>query len=401
MQCPYCGSQRLYKDGLRYLADGTSVQRWLCRNCGYRFTDPNHRRHGEWKNPPFNLNLQNCLDHNCQGNNDPEWRDSTSLGRLVQTLATVEKEEKEKSGQAGATENTTQPAADVKGKLIEFTWWMKKQGYAESTILDRCRILKTLVKRGANLFDPESVKEVIAQQEWSEGRKEFAVDAYTSFLSMIGGAWKPPRYRRVQKLPFIPTETEIDQLIAGCSFRNGTFLQLLKETGMRPGEALKLEWTDLDPQNRTVKVTPEKGSNPRLFKVSTVLMERLMALPKTNKYVFSGIKLKSLQKRFEDQRRKIAAKLKNPRLLKISFVTLRHWKATMEYAKTKDIIHVMRILGHKNIQNTLVYTHLVDFKDEEYTCKAAWTMEEAQRLIEAGFEYVCEVQGAKLFRKRK
>jgi len=401
MQCPYCGSQRLYKDGLRYLADGTSVQRWLCRNCGYRFTDPNHRRHGEWKNPPFNLNLQNCLDHNCQGNNDPEWRDSTSLGRLVQTLATVEKEEKEKSGQAGATENTTQPAADVKGKLIEFTWWMKKQGYAESTILDRCRILKTLVKRGANLFDPESVKEVIAQQEWSEGRKEFAVDAYKSFLSMIGGAWKPPRYKRVQKLPFIPTETEIDQLIAGCSFRNGTFLQLLKETGMRPGEALKLEWTDLDPQNRTVKVTPEKGSNPRLFKVSTVLMERLMALPKTNKYVFSGIKLKSLQKRFEDQRRKIAAKLKNPRLLKISFVTLRHWKATMEYAKTKDIIHVMRILGHKNIQNTLVYTHLVDFKDEEYTCKAAWTMEEAQRLIEAGFEYVCEVQGAKLFRKRK
>jgi len=92
-----------------------------------------------------------------------------------------------------------------------------------------------------------------------------------------------------------------------------------------------------------------------------------MALPKANKFVFSGIKLKSLQKRFEDQRRRIAAKLKNPRLLKISFVTLRHWKATMEYAKTKDIVHVMRILGHKNIQNTLVYTHLVDFKDEEYT----------------------------------
>ena len=130
-------------------------------------------------------------------------------------------------------------------------------------------------------------------------------------------------------------------------------------------------------------------------------MERLMALPKANKFVFPGIKLKSLQKRFEDQRRRIAAKLKNPRLLKISFVTLRHWKATMEYAKTKDVIHVMRILGHKNIQNTLVYTHLVDFKEEEYTCKAAWTMEEAQRLIEAGFEYVCEVEGAKLFRKRK
>jgi hypothetical protein len=61
----------------------------------------------------------------------------------------------------------------------------------------------------------------------------------------------------------------------------------------------------------------------------------------------------------------------------------------------------MRLLGHKNIKNTLIHTQLVDFKNEEYTCRAAWTMEEAQRLIEAGFEYVCEVEGAKFFRKRK
>ena len=73
----------------------------------------------------------------------------------------------------------------------------------------------------------------------------------------------------------------------------------------------------------------------------------------------------------------------------------------MEYAKTKDILHVMRLLGHKNIQNTLVYTHLVDFKEEEYVSRAAWTLEEAQKLIEAGFEYVCDFGEAKLFRKRR
>ncbi len=38
--CPECGSQKLYKDGLRYLTDGSSVQRWLCRLCGYRFSQP-------------------------------------------------------------------------------------------------------------------------------------------------------------------------------------------------------------------------------------------------------------------------------------------------------------------------------------------------------------------------
>jgi hypothetical protein len=35
------------------------------------------------------------------------------------------------------------------------------------------------------------------------------------------------------------------------------------------------------------------------------------------------------------------------------------------------------------------------------TCKAAKTLEEAAKLIEAGFEYVTDVDGVKLFRKRK
>lgn len=65
---------------------------------------------------------------------------------------------------------------------------------------------------------------------------------------------------------------------------------------------------------------------------------------------------------FYDQRKKIAEKLQNPRILKISFHTLRHWKATMEYYKTKDILHVMRLLGHKNIKNTLIYTQLAKFE---------------------------------------
>ena len=73
----------------------------------------------------------------------------------------------------------------------------------------------------------------------------------------------------------------------------------------------------------------------------------------------------------------------------------------MEYHKTKDILYVMKLLSHKNINNTLVYTQLVDFSEKEYVTKVAWTLEEACKLIEAGFEYVCEMEGAKIFRKRK
>ncbi|MBS7653414.1 hypothetical protein KEJ13_09850 [Candidatus Bathyarchaeota archaeon] len=74
----------------------------------------------------------------------------------------------------------------------------------------------------------------------------------------------------------------------------------------------------------------------------------------------------------------------------------------MEYHRTKDIQHVMQILGHRNIKNTLVYTQLIQLeRDEEYVCRVAKTVEQATELVEAGFEYVCEVEGFKLFRKRK
>jgi len=42
---------------------------------------------------------------------------------------------------------------------------------------------------------------------------------------------------KIRKIPFIPTETEIDHLIAGCGRKTATLLQLLKETGIRIGEA--------------------------------------------------------------------------------------------------------------------------------------------------------------------
>ena len=61
----------------------------------------------------------------------------------------------------------------------------------------------------------------------------------------------------------------------------------------------------------------------------------------------------------------------------------------------------MNFLRHKNIRNTLVYTHLVNWETDDYTCKVARTVEEAKTLIESGFDYVTDVDGLKPFIKRK
>jgi len=61
----------------------------------------------------------------------------------------------------------------------------------------------------------------------------------------------------------------------------------------------------------------------------------------------------------------------------------------------------MQILSHRNIKNTLIYTQLVGFKDDEHTAKVAHSEKEVCQLVEAGFEYVCDHNGNKVFKKRK
>jgi hypothetical protein len=72
----------------------------------------------------------------------------------------------------------------------------------------------------------------------------------------------------------------------------------------------------------------------------------------------------------------------------------------MEYHCTKDILYVMKLLGHKRIESTMFYTQLIDFSDHEYSCKVADSVEEAKALVEAGFEYVTSFEDHRLFRKR-
>jgi len=112
---------------------------------------------------------------------------------------------------------------------------------------------------------------------------------------------------------------------------------------------------DFNFEAKTVNITPEKGSEPRQLKISDTLSAMLNSLSKDQPETFRG-SLKHFVRGFRRQRGMIVQKLKNDRISKITFHTFRHWKATFEYAKTKNTLHVMKVLGHRNIQSTLLYT---------------------------------------------
>jgi integrase len=171
---------------------------------------------------------------------------------------------------------------------------MRKEGYSETTIQRYVRLLKELSKHG-DLCDPESVKIGLTQTSWADGTKEMACGAYALYANQHGFTFVPPRYRRVEKLPFIPLDSEVEQLIGCMGLRYSAFLSLLKDTAARPLEGWNLKWSDIDFANSTVTITPLKHSKPRRLKMSSRTVNQLCQLRRDHAWIFGDGTLRTYQ----------------------------------------------------------------------------------------------------------
>jgi len=280
---------------------------------------------------------------------------------------------------------------------------MKRNGRAETTIKRTVRLL-TKLSKSADLNKPEEVKTVLANLKWKDTTKKMTASTLKPFYKYLKIPYEMPKYKITRELPFIPTEEELDLLIASGEPATATRLQILKETGARIGELDYLQWTHIDTQRKTIHIKAEKGSNSRILPLSDKTISMLNHVKRHNEHVFKT-KAKGFRKTFEKLRQRIATQTNNPRLKKIHSHTFRHWKGTTEYHKTRDIYHVRNVLGHRNINNTLLYitleNALYQTSNDEWICKTANNINEATQLIEHGFQYVTEMDGLRLFRKRK
>lgn len=284
-------------------------------------------------------------------------------------------------------------------------FYSQREGFSEATTKTRFKILTLIARNNVNLADPENVKLFIARRkEWSNGHKQIAVHAYGQYCKMQNIQWNAPFYDNNKTLPFVPTEKEIEALISGTSKKISTTLQALKETGFRIGELWSCKWTDLDEEKSTLKCKAEKHGNPREVRVTRKLMNMLQALPKTNDYIFGNTNLNNHRWRYDRQKTSLAKKLQNPRLKQIHFHTFRHYYATRLFSETKSLPIVMERLGHRNINSTMAYTHIVEFDEESqnYHHAVAGDDKEAGELIDNGWQYICTTpQSIMMFRKRK
>jgi integrase len=273
--------------------------------------------------------------------------------------------------------------ANVEGLVAQFMAYLEREGYTQETRY--AYLIRRLARLGANLLDPESVKQAIAKQKIKNGTKIQFVYAYDNFAKMLKIQWQIPRYTQEETLPFVPEEKEVDQLIAFCrSKRMAAFLQCLKETYADPGEALRIKWIDITGNIVTINY-PVKGHLPGQLQVSSRLIAMLNSLPKTSERIFPtsyGV----MSNNYIRMRKRCAEVHKNPRLHSIELRSFRHLGGSMIAHYTNgNVLTVKKLLRHKRVENTMKYISMIHVDDKDFEVATASTLEEVKQLGMAGW----------------
>jgi integrase len=279
---------------------------------------------------------------------------------------------------------------------------IKNNGLSDSTLATVSHKLNQIAKI-ANLLDPEEVKTYIANAKISNHSKQKLANCYNYFAKYNGLKWEKPKYKWERKIPIIPTTQNIDKVISATGRKYATIFTILKETGLETKELETTNRTGIDAERGIISAQGCKGHNSRTIKLCPKTADMLRAYLEKWKANKPFPCARRMGEQWRRNRNRLADKLNEPQLKNIPLRNLRHYFATRTYDRTKDILLVKQLLGHKKLETTMFYTQLVTFtEDEEYTTKATTDSKEAQSLLDHNFTYqLTTPDGIMLFRKRK
>jgi integrase len=137
--------------------------------------------------------------------------------------------------------------------------------------------------------------------------------------------------------------------------RNVLLLELILATGGRGAEVLEIKRCDIHP-NKTVFIKGKKKSSNREIPLETGLYERLLehckeTKPKELVFPITPRRLRQIWDCYRPVNKGVHC--------------LRHTFALNHYKRTRDLRLIQTALGHKNIQNTMIYADYV-YQTEEF-----------------------------------
>lgn len=178
-----------------------------------------------------------------------------------------------------------------------------------------------------------------------------------------------PEIKSDKKLPVVLSKQEVWKMLTRCSLlKHKILIGLLYGCGLRCMEVRSLRLADLDFDRLQLKVVQGKGKKDRYVPLSVHLVRGLKSYIEVEKpvdYLFGGIingrAGGDFDNRYSQKGVQWAVKeaAKRAGVLKSVCVhTLRHSFATHLLEDGMDIITLKDLLGHENIETTMLYLHI-------------------------------------------
>lgn len=157
-------------------------------------------------------------------------------------------------------------------------------------------------------------------------------------------------------------EDEEVRLLAACDEVRSAYLRpiilLAFNTGMRRGEILSLEWSQVDLVNRLISITNAKTSHgERAIPMNDTVHAALSALARREKTDLVFPSNRNPGERMLDLKKGFAKAVCLATLAHIRFHDPRHTFATILVRRGADLITVQRLLGYAKITMTARYAH--------------------------------------------
>ena len=154
------------------------------------------------------------------------------------------------------------------------------------------------------------------------------------------------------------TANEINSLLNVCTNHLKPIVIMALNTGMRKGEILNLQWSDVNLNDRVITIKRSKNNEIRTIPMNDLLYSTLKQLSNgcTNGqpvFTYDGKPLRDIRRSFETACR-------NAEIEDFRFHDLRHTFASQLVMADVNIRTVQQLMGHKDIRMTMRYSHLSD-----------------------------------------
>jgi integrase/recombinase XerD len=175
---------------------------------------------------------------------------------------------------------------------------------------------------------------------------------------------KLPSIRKKNKLPVVLNRDECRQLFnAAVNMKWKLILMLIYSAGLRAGELSNLCLTDIDWTRMRLHIREAKGRKDRYLPLAaSILLQLRDYIEAVRPLCFLFNNSKGGKMSTSGIRNILREVLKRTSILKkgVCLHTLRHSFATHLLEEGLDIISIKELLGHSDINATLVYLHVAD-----------------------------------------